>query len=153
MAQRRSRSAKDKTGRRLLVVINGLKDEKERAEEAERLLAYGFRDFEDVTILHKGDSLGNANVWFGTKPKVGLTVAEDVVLTLPKTARDKMKFTLSYDDPVQSPVAQGDHVADLKIESADAPAQVIPVVAAENVDSVHGFTRMVRTLKYYILRQ
>jgi len=146
-------SAKDKTDRRILVVVNGLGNEKERAEEAERLLAYGFRDFTNVTLIHKGDVLEEANVWYGVKPKVGLTVEEDLVMTLPKTGRDKMKFTLIYDDPVLAPVIQGAHVADMKIESPDAPARMVPLVAAEEVDKVHGFARITRNLKHYILGQ
>ncbi len=146
-------SSKDKSGRRIIVVVNGLGSEKERAEEAERLLDYGFRDFENVTLLHKGDVVDKADVWFGAQPKVGLTVADDLVLTLPKTARDKMKFTLSYEGPVPAPVKEGTHIADLTIESVDAPAQTIPLVAAETVDEVHGFARIERALKHYILGQ
>jgi D-alanyl-D-alanine carboxypeptidase (penicillin-binding protein 5/6) len=146
-------SALDKNGRRIIVVVNGLADEKERAEEAERLLDYGFRDFENVTILHKGDVLDKADVWFGSKTQVGLTTDKDIVLTLPKTGRDKLKFTLVYTAPLKAPVKQGDHVADLKIESPDAPAQLVPLVADESVDALHGLHRMWRTLKYYVLHQ
>ena len=60
-----------------------------------------------------------------------------------------MKFTLSYNGPLQAPVKEGAHVADLKIESADMPAQTVPLVAAETVEEVHGIARMLRTLSYY----
>jgi D-alanyl-D-alanine carboxypeptidase (penicillin-binding protein 5/6) len=142
-------SAKNKDGRRILVVVNGLANERERAEEAERLLDFGFRDFEDVTVLRKGDVLEKADVWFGASPQVGLTTENDLVLTLPKAGRDKLKFTLHYDGPLPAPIEQGQHVADLTIESPDAPMQKVPLVAAQPVDSVHGFSRMFRVIRYY----
>ncbi len=143
-------SAKDNTGRRILLVVNGLSNEKERAEEAERMLAFGFRDFENVTLLHKGDVIEKANVWFGEKPEVSLTVTDDLQLTLPKTGRDKLKFTLVYNNPVPAPIKQGDHIADLKIESPNAPEQTVPLVAGESVAKLHGMAKIWRTLDYYL---
>jgi D-alanyl-D-alanine carboxypeptidase (penicillin-binding protein 5/6) len=146
-------SAKDKSGRRIVVVVNGLANERERAEEAERLLAFAFRDFEDVNLLRKDEVLDKADVWFGTAPAVGLTSDHDLTVTLPKGRRDKLKFTLRYDGPVQAPVKMGDHIADLVIESPDAPSITVPLVAAEEVDALHGFAKIVRTLKYYVTGQ
>jgi len=146
-------SAKDKGGRRIIVVVNGLGDEKERAEESERLLAFGFRDFEDVTLLHKGELLEKADVWFGVSPQVGLVAQKDIVLTLPKAGRDKLKFTLEYSGPLTAPVEQNAHVADLVIDSPGAPSQRVPLVAAESVEKVHGFAKIKRVLKYYIFGQ
>ena len=84
-------SGKDKAGRRMIVVGNGLKNEKERGEEAERLMDYGFRDFENVTLLHKGQTPAKADVWFGVKPQVALTIDNDLTITLPKTGRIKTR--------------------------------------------------------------
>jgi serine-type D-Ala-D-Ala carboxypeptidase (penicillin-binding protein 5/6) len=142
-------SARDKSGRRIITVVNGLPDEKARAEESEQLLAFGFRDFDNVTLLRKGQVLEKAEVWFGNSPEVGLTADKDVVLTLPKAGRDKMKFTLSYNGPLPAPVHAGDHVADLRIDSPGGIAQTVPLVAASDVDSVHGFSRLFRVLQYY----
>ncbi len=144
---------KDAAGRRILVVVNGLPNEKARAEEAERLLAFGFRDFDAVTLARKGEKIDEADVWFGDKPQVALTVEKDAVITLPKTSRAKLKFTLVYDGPVPAPVKEGAHVADLRIESPDSPTVTIPLVAAETVDEVHGVSRMLRTLRYYTSHQ
>ena len=42
-------------GQRLILVINGTKSEKERAEEARKLLDWGFRAFERVSLFAKGE--------------------------------------------------------------------------------------------------
>lgn len=142
-------SAKDASGRRVIVVVNGLDNEKERAEESERLLAFAQRDFDNVTLLHAGEVIDKANVWFGTSEQVGLTSTKDLVLTLPKAGRDKLKFTIVTNEYVQAPVKEGDHIADLKIDSADAPEQVVPLVADQAVEKLSGFKHAVRMLKYY----
>lgn len=143
-------TAKDSNGRRELVVINGLSSIDERAEEAERLLSYAFRDFENVTLLHKGDTLKKIPVWFGQKDEVTVTADKDLVLTLPKAGRDKLKFTLSYNETVPAPVKEGDHIADLTIESPTAPTQVIPLVAGESVEKLEGIHRASRALVFYL---
>ena len=146
-------SAKNNTGRRIIVVVNGLENEKDRAEEAERLLAFAFRDFESVTLLKAGVVLDKADVWFGDQPQVGLTVDKDLMLTLPKAGRGALKFTLNYDGPIPAPIAAGDAVAKLTIESAGAPPQTVPLVAAEAVERQHGFARMFHVLRYYAMGQ
>lgn len=146
-------SGKDASGRRILVVINGLSSEKERAEEAEKLLSFGFRDFDAVTIARKGQVVDKADVWFGAQESVPLTVAEDTRITLPKAGRAKLKFTLVYTAPVPAPVSEGAHIADLRIESPDAPAQLIPLVAAQPVEKMGAMARIFRTLRYYVTHQ
>lgn len=135
-------------GRREIVVVNGLSNEKERAEEAERLLAFAFRDFDNVTMVHKGDVIEKAPVWFGERDDVSITVPKDLILTLPKTGRDKLTFKLSYNEYVPAPIKQGDHIADLEISSPNAPAQTVPLVAGESVDELHGIHRAWRALIY-----
>jgi len=112
------------------------------------LLAYAFRDFDNVTLLHKGDVIDSAPVWFGTKDNVGITVAQDLVLTLPKVGRDKIKFTLSYNEAIPAPIKEGDRIADLKIDSPGAPTQTVPLIASESVDNLHGIKRALRALSY-----
>lgn len=143
-------SGKDASGRRIIVVINGTKDAKERAEEAERLFAFALRDFESITLVKKGDVLDQANVWFGTAPSVALVAEKDVLVTIPRTNRSKLKFVLSYKSPVPAPVKAGDHIADLRIESPDSPPAIVPLVAGTSVEKLGAFARIIPTLNYLL---
>jgi D-alanyl-D-alanine carboxypeptidase (penicillin-binding protein 5/6) len=147
-------SGKDKaTGRRVIIVLNGMPTMQSRGEEAERVLAFAYRDFDNVTILHKGEVLEKAPVWFGDQPDVGLTTQNDLVLTLPKAGRDKFTFTVEYKAPLPAPVHKGDPVGELKVEAPDVPVQTFVLVADDTVQPLHGFSRMLRTLKYYVSGQ
>ena len=54
-------------GQRLVVVVNGSKTAKERAEEARRILNWGFRSFEVKEVFPAGAAIGEAKV-FGGEP-------------------------------------------------------------------------------------
>ena len=73
--------------RRLILVFNGLPTMRARAEESERLLEWGFREFENVTLFAAGDTVESAKVWLGAQPSVPLVGGRDLVLTLPRAWR------------------------------------------------------------------
>ncbi len=67
-----------RNGRRLILVINGLKSEHERINEARRLLDIGYREFKAFQLAGKGDVVADAAIWGGAKNTVGVTVKEPV---------------------------------------------------------------------------
>jgi len=54
-------------GRRLILVINGLTSVKERSAESERLLDYGFREFNNYKLFKAGDEIDTLSVWLGNE--------------------------------------------------------------------------------------
>ena len=59
-------------GLRLIVVVNGAKTAKERAEEAKKLLEWGFRNFEQRMLFAEGQTIGTAKVYGGANGHVPL---------------------------------------------------------------------------------
>src|SRR3954447_23117149 len=93
--------------RRVLVVLSGLPSSKARAQESERLIEWAFREYNTVQLFAAGATVDEAQVWLGEQPKVPLTVAQDLVMTVPRRARKDMKVTVSYDQPVAAPIKKG----------------------------------------------
>lgn len=142
-------SAKDPQGRRLLLVLNGLKKEKERAAEGDRLLRYGFREFETVTLLRKGQAAGDAPVWFGQQATVALAAAEDIRLTLPAGRAKDMRVQLVYDSPIPAPVMADARVAELVIHPPEPGEEIrVPLVAARTIERMSGMARLFASLEY-----
>jgi len=137
-------------GRRLIVVINGLSSEKERADEAERLLIYGYRNFENKTVFSAGQQVAQADVWFGAAPKVPLLAASDIRLTLPKGNYEDIALSVQYMGPLQAPVAKGQEVGTLTVQVAGRDPQQIPLIAGADVTELSGFSRFVPALRYYM---
>ncbi len=136
--------------RRLILVLNGMNSEKQREEEGDRLLRYGFREFENKTLLQKGEKVAEAGVWFGEQATVPLIAGDDVTLTLPVSGAPGLKMVVKYTGPLPAPVTQGAHVADLVIKMPKGSERVVPLLAGEGVPKLDGLKRMLATLKYYI---
>ena len=60
-------------GTRLIVVINGLDDPDDRAQEAKKMLEWGFRNFEARTLFAENQQVGYAKVFGGESRSVKLT--------------------------------------------------------------------------------
>src|ERR1700704_5850851 len=91
--------------RRLIIVLNGMKSERERINEGRRLLDIGYREFKAFQLAGKGDVVGDAAIWGGAKNSVGVTVKDPLRIMMPVASRRDMKVTLRYDGPVRAPVA------------------------------------------------
>ncbi len=120
--------------RRLILVVNGLPSKKARAREPERLLEWGFREFDNYALLKAGDKMEDAAVWLGKDATVPLIVENDLTLTLPKKARRDMRATVRYDSPVPAPIAKGTRLATLTFSAPGTDPVEVPLVAANDVE-------------------
>jgi D-alanyl-D-alanine carboxypeptidase (penicillin-binding protein 5/6) len=133
-------------GRRLVLVINGLKSERERIAEGRRLLDLGYREYKRYDLLSAGDAVGEAELWGGAKNTVALTVKDPVRVLMPIAGRGDLKVTLSYTGPIRAPVEAGQEIAALRVSVPGKQDKIVPLVAAESVDSSGFFDNMIRGL-------
>jgi serine-type D-Ala-D-Ala carboxypeptidase (penicillin-binding protein 5/6) len=139
--------------RRLILVINGLDSDNDRVAEGDTLLRWGFREFQNVNLVRKGQTVGEADVWFGKQASVPLITDGDIVMTLPAgTKMEGVSFTLKYNGPIAAPVAKGAHIADLVVKTPEGEPRIIPLLANDNVEKLTGFSRIIPSLKYYLHR-
>ncbi len=95
---------------RLIAAIMGASSEAQRAQDALRLLSYGFRYFETRKLLESGSTFGAARVWKGEDTVIDVTVADDLVMTLPKRAADEMETRVVINEPLIAPLEAGTQV-------------------------------------------
>ncbi len=120
--------------KRLIAVLSGMKSKKQRAEEARKILDWGFRAFEKVALFERDEIIGQANVYGGVKPGVDVVGDGPVEIYLPIGNRDKLKARIVYTGPLMPPVEQGDKVATLKVWIGDELSQETDLYAAETVE-------------------
>lgn len=120
---------------RLIVVVNGLKSATERADEARRLLNFGFNGFESRVLFERGQRVGDARVYGGEERYVPLEAQgkAPIRLMVPKNTTDRIVARVVYRGPVRVPVAQGQPIGVLKVWRGDNVALEIPLQAAEPV--------------------
>lgn len=119
--------------RRLVLVVTGLPSMQARSEESERLLDWGFREFENVALFKSGETVETAEVWLGAEETVPLQAQSDIVMTIPRKARDGMKVTVVYDGPIPAPIHKGDRIATLAVSAPGIPTVEQPLVAGADV--------------------
>jgi D-alanyl-D-alanine carboxypeptidase (penicillin-binding protein 5/6) len=131
-----------RNGRRIVLVINGMKRERDRIAEARRLLDVGYREFKPYELLAAGAAVGEAAVAGGTKRNVALQVKDPLRILMSPDARKGMKVTLRYDGPVRAPIAQGQEIGTLTVTVPGKPDKVVPVAAAAEVPASGFFDNM-----------
>jgi D-alanyl-D-alanine carboxypeptidase (penicillin-binding protein 5/6) len=120
-------------GQRMIMVLNGTKTEKERAEEARKLMDWGLRGFERVSLFRKGEVIADASVFGGTQSSVGVISKTPVDVLLPRGSRDLIKGKIVYKGPVPAPVEAGQQIGTLQITLAEDVLREAPVFAEGDV--------------------
>lgn len=139
-----------RNGRRVILVLNGMDSMHQRAEESERLMDWGFFNFEDVTLFSAGDVIENVPVWLGSEHAVPLVAGRDVAVTMPRNWRQKARVKLSYDAPLTAPVAKGDTVGKLTLTGDGVPHLDVPLMAAADVPRLGLPGRAIAVLSKYV---
>lgn len=137
-------------GRRLIEVVAGLSSNKERSDESERLMSYGFREFKNVKIFEKGQVVGKVKVWYGKEKTVDMVVLSDVFQTLKKNELKGYTFKLVYDEPIKAPIKKGMVIGHVEMKAPAGTIEKISLVAGQNVAKKGMFERLIDNVKYYL---
>jgi len=139
-----------KGDRRIIFAITGLDSAAARAEEAERIVAWAFRQFSAKAVGEEGTQLAQAQVWMGDARTVGLTTQGVPQILVPVSSADQVETTIEYKGPIEAPIGKGDVLAQLVINAPGLPQSTIPLVAMEDVGR-GGFLPRIRTAAQVIL--
>ena len=121
-------------GRRMILVLNGLKTKKERSDEAQKLLRWGARNFKSVKLFNPDETVGYARVWGGERSSVRLGGNNAAVsVLLPRNGAKKIRAAIEYLGPLKAPVKKGDQVAFLRVSSENSAVNRIPLYAEEDI--------------------
>lgn len=120
-------------GLRLIVVVSGSKTAKHRADEAKKLIEWGFKGFESQLLFAGGQHIAEAKLYGGDKSRVAVTGNGPIKLMVPRGQTDQITARIVYTEPVKAPVQQGQPFGKLKVWRGDLLALEVPLQAAENV--------------------
>ena len=136
--------------RRLILVVNGLPTKKARSREPKRLLEWGFREFQNYALFKAGDRVADADVWLGKEATVPLVIDKDLMITLARKARPKMKVKAVFEGPIPAPVAMGTEIARLIVTVPGEETVQVPLVAGAEVERLGLLGRLGAALKYIL---
>ncbi|MBD3730556.1 MAG: D-alanyl-D-alanine carboxypeptidase [Sphingomonadales bacterium] len=128
-------------GRRLVMVLAGIEDPRDRSRIAREFIEWGFHDFTAHRIFDADQVIGHADVQGGVVGSVALVSQVPVMVSLPNAA-GKPRLTIHYEGPLRAPIERGEQVAELEVAVPGMDAYRVPLVAAQTVGEA-GFARRI----------
>ena len=123
--------------RRLLAVVLGAASDAGRAQEAQKLLNYGFQAYDGVKLYEPNQTVSQLRIFKGAQSSVRAGFGSESALSVPKGQAASIKVQLASQPPLRAPVALGQRVATLKVFLGDGadmrPWGEYPLVAMEAV--------------------
>lgn len=136
--------------RRLISVVLGTTSDQIRAQESQKLLNWGFLNYDTVKLYAKGQAVATPEVWKGSQSQVKLGFDHDVFITVPRGMADKMKPVLERKDPLVAPIAQNSKVGMLKMMADGKVVVELPVLALEQVNQATIFGRAWDSVRLWV---
>jgi len=138
--------------RRLLSVVLGAQSESARATESQKLLNFGFLNFDAVRLYEKGSRVSSLAVWKGSVRELKAGFDRDLFVTVPRGQADRVKATLISQKPLLAPVALNQTVGNMKVTIDGREIASVPVLALEKIDGAGVFGRAFDTLRLWFVK-
>lgn len=137
----------ERKDRRLIAVVLGAPSAAAAYSGGQKLLNYGFRNFESMPLYGKNQPVGTLRIWKGSAETVDVGFPNGLSLTVPKHVTPRFTATLESPDPIIAPVAAGQRLGVLKLSLDGKPFADFPVVALGTVPRANVFSRGWDTLR------
>ncbi|MBX2883804.1 MAG: D-alanyl-D-alanine carboxypeptidase [Granulosicoccus sp.] len=134
---------------RLVSIILGTDSEKIRIAESQKLLNYGFRFFRTKKVYSAGDPISHARIWMGEDDSIGVGVAEDLFLTLPRDAFDVLESKIELNPYIRAPMSVGRELGKSLLVLEDQVINEVPLLALQTVNEAGIFKRMKHSIQRY----
>lgn len=133
--------------RRMLSVVLGTDSDSVRAQESQKLLAWGFQHFDTHKVYSKGQVVLTPTVWKASLNEVKLGFNRDVYVTLPRGSHPKFTSLVERTDPLVAPIDQYAPVGSLKLLADGQVVHTVPLLALEQVRPATIVGRSIDTLR------
>lgn len=132
---------------RLISAVIGTASDTLRTSESQRLLNYGFQDFELLQLYKKDQVVSAIRTWKGTEKETQIGFPHDLSITIPQGQRDLLKATIETKQPLLAPIEKGQTLGILKLSIDGKPYLELPLVALDSVPLANVFSRGVDTIR------
>ena len=136
--------------RRLLAIVLGASSESARANEAQKLLNWGYTAWEGLKLFEGNQAVLEPPVWKGTSDTVKLGQVQPIVLAVPAGSGAQIKTEVARPDPLVAPFTKGQQVGTLKILTGGEVLREVPLVALEAVEQAGVFGRAWDAIRLWI---
>ena len=136
--------------RRILAIVLGTSSENERANEAQKLLNWGYTAFEAVKLFDAGQAVATPKIWKGADNTIRLGLPDAIVVALPTGSASRIKTSIARPEPLMAPISKGQQVGVLKVGFDQQSVLDIPLMALDNVQQAGLLGRAWDALRLWI---
>ncbi|WP_322629636.1 D-alanyl-D-alanine carboxypeptidase family protein [Halothiobacillus sp.] len=136
-------------GMRLIAVVLGTESDDARNNEAEALLNYGFRFFENVPVRKAGDILATPEVYKGVSNSVPVGLVQNMIVLVPKGQTKNVTVSMSLTPKLVAPLTADQPVGKLTVKLGDKVLATRDVVALKAVPKGGFFKNMVDSVRLW----
>ncbi|MBI3479489.1 MAG: D-alanyl-D-alanine carboxypeptidase [Nitrosomonadales bacterium] len=126
---------------RLISVLFGADSDRLRATESQKLLNFGFQNYDAARLYQKDQPVTQLRIWKGTSSHVEVGFRRDLILSIPKGTFSQLKAKMETRQPIVAPLTSGQQLGVLKLTLAGKPYAEFPLVALDNVPLSNVFSR------------
>ncbi|NNM60924.1 MAG: D-alanyl-D-alanine carboxypeptidase [Steroidobacteraceae bacterium] len=117
----------ERRGMRLLSVVLGGQDFKDRESSSADLLNYGFRFYDTKLVAKAHTLLATAPVWKGQSPSIGVGIDQDLYVTLPRAAIPSLRTAVELQPRLMAPLSPNSTVGRLIVSAQGKTVATAPV--------------------------
>jgi len=132
---------------RLIATVLGAPSNRTRVLSSQRLLEYGFRNFETRLLYPANQPAAEARVWLGESNLVPLGVTQNLYLTLPRGVYSRVQTQMEVASDLYAPVRYGQPLGRLKVKLDDNEFGEYPLVALKEINASSVLERTIDNLK------
>lgn len=132
----------ERDGRRVIVVVHGMKSVRERGEQAAQLIEWAFREWAHYALFDSGETVADIPVWLGGEETVPVVIRDELVVAVPRRSRKKMTVKVVHREAVPAPIERGQQIATLVVSAPDMNPVEVPLYAGADIGERGFFGRI-----------
>ncbi len=136
--------------RRLMAIILGASSENARANEAQKLLNWGYTAWDAVKLFDAGAAVVTPDVWKGAQAKASLGRPESIIIAVPAGQASRVSTNIMRPEPLLAPLREGQAVGTLQVRLGDAVLSERPLLALKEVEQAGWIGRTWDSLRLWI---
>jgi D-alanyl-D-alanine carboxypeptidase (penicillin-binding protein 5/6) len=128
-------------GQRRIIVFNGLNSMADRRAVGISLMREAFEQYATTQIARRGEQVGQAQVYLGSRATAPLVAQNDIVVGGSRAVQAGLSAHIVYNGPLRAPIAQGQVVAHLVVEGPGFERQQFPLASGERIGRANWFAQ------------
>ena len=120
-------------GMRVISVVTGTNSENARKSQAEALISYAFRFYQEAELFGADKQIAQIRVWKGDETQVPVVAQGAINVAYPRGKRDKLTTSAELPATLSAPVEKGERLGTLAIKYNDQVLKEEPLYAGKTI--------------------